>query len=230
MQNIKGRLIVFEGLDGAGKSTQVYLLKKFLEAQRVKVYLSQWNSSPAVKEATRRGKKQRILTPTTFSLIHSTDFTNRYEREIFPLLQAGFIVLCDRFIYTAFARDVARGCDREWVKNLYSFAKKADITFYCRVGLNIAVGRILGGRSKLKYFEAGMDLGLSENIEESFKMFQARVFDEYEKLCADESVGFKIIDASLPIKQQQDRVREIVQQNIDIFSFKWRSGFEKRLP
>ncbi|MBA2124251.1 dTMP kinase [bacterium Unc6] len=230
MQNILGRLIVFEGLDGAGKSTQIYLLKKFLEAQKVKVFLSQWNSSSTVKEATRKGKKQRILTPTTFSLIHSTDFTNRYEREIFPLLEAGFVVLCDRFIYTAFARDVARGCDRDWVKNLYSFVRKPDITFYCRVPLDIAVNRILGGRSKLKYFEAGMDIGLSDNIEESFRLFQSRVFDEYEKLCADAGTGFKVIDASLSIKQQQDAVREIVKQNIDILSFRWRNRFERRIP
>ncbi len=230
MQNILGRLIVFEGLDGAGKSTQIYLLKKFLEAQKVKVFLSQWNSSSTVKKATRKGKKQRILTPTTFSLIHSTDFTNRYEREIFPLLEAGFVVLCDRFIYTAFARDVARGCDRDWVKNLYSFVRKPDITFYCRVPLDIAVNRILGGRSKLKYFEAGMDIGLSDNIEESFRLFQSRVFDEYEKLCADAGTGFKVIDASLSIKQQQDAVREIVKQNIDILSFRWRNRFERRIP
>ncbi|MBT9138584.1 MAG: Thymidylate kinase [Syntrophomonadaceae bacterium] len=220
-KSIKGRLIVFEGLDGAGKSTQNFLLKRFLESQKIKVFLSEWNSSPMVKSATRRGKKKRLLTPTTFSLIHSADFTTRYVREIYPLLQAGFVVICDRYVYTAFARDVVRGCDREWVRNLYSFAIKPHISFYCRIPLKTAVRRILSGRTKLKYFEAGMDMGLSDDIEESFGLFQERIFQEYERIVGEND--FEIIDASLPINEQQEMARKVVKEKIDLPSFRQRS-------
>ncbi len=110
-----GRLIVVEGIDGSGKSTQLSLLHKWLESKGYGVVFSEWNSSPLVKDTTKYGKKKKMLTPATFSLIHSTDFADRTERSILPLLKAGAVVLCDRYIYTAFARDVARGMDREWV-------------------------------------------------------------------------------------------------------------------
>ena len=113
-----------------------------------------------------------MLTPATFSLIHCTDFADRYERQIWPLLRAGYIVLADRYYFTAFARDVARGCDLEWVKNSYSFATVPDITFYFRVDPTIAIDRILEGRPTLKYHEAGMDLNLSKDPYESFRIFQ----------------------------------------------------------
>jgi len=220
-KNIKGRLIVFEGLDGAGKSTQNFLLKRFLESQKIKVFLSEWNSSPMVKSATKRGKKKRLLTPTTFSLIHSTDFATRYVREIYPLLQAGFIVLCDRYTYTAFARDVVRGCERRWVQNLYDFAIRPHISFYCRLPLEMAVERILNGRSKLKYFEAGMDMGLSDDLEESFRLFQKKIFNEYERIAKE--YNLEIINASLSINEQQERVRKIVKEKIDLPYFRQRS-------
>ena len=107
-----GRLIAVEGLDGSGKSTQIYLLKRWLEMKGLKVYFTEWNSSLLIKKATSKGKKRQLLTPTTFSLIHCTDFADRYERQILPLLKAGYLVLCDRYIYTAFARDAVRGCSR----------------------------------------------------------------------------------------------------------------------
>ena len=99
-----GRLIAVEGLDGSGKSTQIYLLKRWLELQGLKVFFSEWNSSALVKSATTKGKKQTLLTPTTFSLIHATDFADRYERQLVPLLRAGYLVLCDRYIFTAIKR------------------------------------------------------------------------------------------------------------------------------
>jgi len=117
-----GRLIAVEGLDGSGKSTQLYLLKRWLEMKGLKVFFTEWNSSLLIKKATSKGKKRQLLTPTTFSLIHCTDFADRYERQILPLLKAGYLVLCDRYIYTAFARDTVRGCSQSWLQNLYSFA------------------------------------------------------------------------------------------------------------
>jgi dTMP kinase len=107
--SIQGKLVAVEGLDGSGKSTQVYLLKRWLELDGYKVFFTEWNSSAIVKKATRKGKKRQLLTPTTFSLIHCTDFADRYERQVLPLLNAGYIVLADRYIFTAFARDAVRG-------------------------------------------------------------------------------------------------------------------------
>src|SRR5208282_5504722 len=125
-----GRLIAVEGLDGSGKSTQIYLLQRWLELQGLRVYFSEWNSSELVKSATSKGKKRELLTPTTFSLIHATDFADRYERHLVPLLRAGYIVLCDRYVFTAFSRDVVRGCPPEWVRGNYSFAAAPDLTMF----------------------------------------------------------------------------------------------------
>ena len=134
---IPGRLFVVEGIDGSGKSTQLKLLHQWLKAEGYGVVFSEWNSSPLVKDTTKRGKKKQLLTPATFSLIHATDFADRMERNIIPLLKAGAVVLCDRYIYTAFARDVGRGMDPEWIRELYAFAVKPTIAFYFRVPLEI---------------------------------------------------------------------------------------------
>jgi dTMP kinase len=124
----------------------------------LKVFFTEWNSSVIVKKATSKGKKRQLLTPTTFSLIHCTDFADRYERQILPLLKAGYLVLCDRYFYTAFARDAVRGCSHSWLRNLYGFARHPDLTFFFDTPLSIALGRILAGRPQLKYHEAGMAL------------------------------------------------------------------------
>src|SRR3989449_6811573 len=139
---IPGKLVAVEGVDGSGKSTQVYLLKRWLELDGYKVFFTEWNSSAIVRKATRKGKKRQLLTPTTFSLIHCTDFADRYERQILPLLKAGYIVLADRYIYTALARDAVRGLDREWLTKLYSFAVSPDVTFYFEVPLEVSLNRI----------------------------------------------------------------------------------------
>lgn len=207
-----GKLFTVEGIDGSGKSTQISLLYQWLKNEGYGVFFSEWNSSSLVKSTTRRGKTKQILTPTTFSLVHATDFADRIEREIIPPLKAGAIVLADRYIYTAYARDIARGVNKEWVRNLYQFAVKPDITFYFRVPLDIALERILTGREQLKYYEAGMDLNLSLDIKESFKLFQARILDEYEKMV--DEFNLTVIDATLPINIQQKKVREIILKQI----------------
>ena len=204
-----GRLIVVEGIDGSGKSTQLSLLAQWLRLRGYAVAFSEWNSSPLVRETTRRGKKKAMFTPTTFSLIHATDFADRMERYIVPLLQAGAVVCADRYAYTAFARDVVRGVDRTWVRNLYRFALKPSLAFYFKVPLEVALGRILGGRAALKYYEAGMDVGLSRNIEESFRLFQGRILAEYEAMI--EEMGFHVIDATKSIETQQREMRRIVR-------------------
>lgn len=208
-----GKLIVVEGIDGSGKSTQIDLLYKWLKTQGRSVYFSEWNSSDLVKSTTRLAKDERMFTPTTFSLLQATDFADRWENRIFPLLKAGAIVLADRYAFTAFARDVTRGVDRQWVRNLYSFALMPDIALYFSVPLDIAVERITSARAKIKYYEAGMDLGLSDNKVTSFRLFQQRIINEYEAMA--EEFNFTIIDGTMPVEKQQKQVRQIVKRALE---------------
>jgi dTMP kinase len=212
-----GRLIAVEGLDGSGKSTQIYLLKRWLDLQGLKVFFSPWNSSELVKNATSKGKKQELLTPTTFSLIHATDFADRYERQLVPLLRAGYLVLCDRYIFTAYARDTVRGCPPEWVRGLYRFAALPDLTFFFKAQLEVSLQRILDGRPTLKYFEAGMDLHLSPDPYESFRIFQGRVLEQY--LAMSTEFKFLGIDANEAIEAQQAVVRDLIASKLELASF-----------
>jgi dTMP kinase len=216
-EKLPGKLIAVEGLDGSGKSTQIHLVNRWLQSKRHRVFFSEWNSSVLVREATRKGKRRQLLTPTTFSLIHATDFADRYERQILPLLRAGYLVLCDRYIFTAFARDAVRGCDPGWLRNLYGFARIPDITFFFRLPLDVALGRILEGRPQLKYFEAGMDLNLSPDLTESFRIFQGRVLGEY--LSMVDEFGFTVVDATQSVHRQQVSVRRLIQDRMDLGLF-----------
>ncbi|HMN59441.1 MAG TPA: dTMP kinase [Anaerolinea sp.] len=205
-----GKLIIVEGIDGSGKSTQIDLLVKWLTAQGRTVYFSEWNSSELVKSTTRLAKKEKLFTPTSFSLLQATDFADRWENFMLPLLKAGAIVLADRYAFTAFARDVARGVDPQWVRNLYSFAPQPDIALYFRVPLEVAIERILSARAKIKFYEAGMDLGLAEDKSDSFRLFQKRIMDEYDRMC--EEFNFTVINGTLPIHQQQRQIRTLVRR------------------
>lgn len=213
-----GKLFIVEGIDGSGKSTQIALLRKWLEAEGYSVFFTEWNSSALVKETTREGKKKNLLTPTTFSLLHAADFADRLNYQIIPPLKAGMIVLADRYAYTAFARDVVRGVDPAWVRNLYSFAIKPDVSFYFDVPIDVACERILSNRTEIKFHEAGMDLGLHPDIRESFKIFQSRILDQYKAMV--EEFALTPIDATLEIHDQQERVREKVQESMKGYSKK----------
>ena len=207
---IPGKLIVVEGIDGSGKSTQLRLLEKWLRFNNFEVFRTEWNSSEMVKSITSKGKKKANLTPITFSLLHATDFADRFERNILPLLRAGYFVLADRYIYTAYARDVTRGCNSNWVRKVYDFALKPDLAFYFRVPIDISMDRILSGRPKLKYYEAGMDLNLSKDVYESYRIFQSKIIEQYESMVNREK--FTVVDATLGIKEQQKIMRENVKQ------------------
>src|ERR671934_559774 len=209
-----GKLFVVEGIDGSGKTTQLGLLAKWLTAEHHRVFLTEWNSWALVKAATKAGKKKNALTPMTFSLLHATDFADRLLYNIVPPLKAGMIVLADRYSYTAFARDAARGVDRRWVRELYSFAVKPDLALYFRVPIDVSTDRLLARRVKLKFYEAGMDMGWSTNVVESFRMFQGKVLDEYDRLV--DEYGLSVVNASGSITEQQRLFRRLVTQHLQI--------------
>jgi len=208
-----GRLFVVEGIDGSGKTTQLELLAKWLAAAGQRVFVTEWNSSMLVKAATKAGKKKNLLTPMTFSLLHATDFADRLTYKIVPPLKAGMIVLADRYAYTAFARDVARGVDREWVRDLYEFAVRPDLALYFRVPIEVSIERLMARRVKLKFYEAGMDMGWSADPVESFRLFQRRVLAEYETLVGE--FGLQVVDAVGSISDQQRTVRALVAGQLE---------------
>jgi dTMP kinase len=209
-----GKLFVVEGIDGSGKTTQLALLAKWLSAAGQAVVVTEWNSSALVKAATKSGKKKNSLTPMTFSLLHATDFADRLLYNIIPPLKAGMIVLADRYAYTAFARDAARGVDRRWVRELYSFAVRPDLAVYFKVPIEVSTDRLLARRVKLKFYEAGLDMGWSTNAVESFRLFQGKVLEEYDRIV--DEFGLGVIAASGSITDQQRTFRRIVSQHLEI--------------
>ena len=149
----------------------------------------------------------------TFSLLHATDFADRLLYKIIPPLKAGMIVLADRYAYTAFARDATRGVDRQWVRELYSFAVRPDLTLYFRVPIDVSLDRLMARRVKLKFYEAGMDLGWSTNPVDSFRLFQGKVLGEYDRLV--DEYGLEVVNAVGSITDQQRAVRSLVAKHID---------------
>jgi dTMP kinase len=210
---LPGRLFTVEGIDGSGKSTQLDLLSKWLIGQGYVVVFSEWNSSPIVKSTTRRGKRRRLLSPVSFSMIHAADFADRIHAQILPALQAGAIVVADRYVHTAYARDAVRGLDGKWLRELYSFAVEPTLTFYYDVPLDVAIRRIQDGRPSLKYYEAGMDLELSTDAAESFRIYQGLIRIEYDKLV--DEFGLIRVDATQNLIRQQQMMRELVRPHLE---------------
>ncbi len=209
LHNLPGTLVCVEGIDGSGKSTQLIILRDWLKSRKQDVIFTEWNSSDLISQTTKLAKKKNLLSPRTFSLLHAVDFADRLEQIIIPALKAGFIVLADRYVYTAFARDVARGVDKDWVRKVYGFAVRPDLTLYFRVDENVSLERICSNRSP-KFYEAGMDLKLSNDPYESYRIFQKRVNDEYKKMINE--YGLVEIDANESIHKKQLFFREKVEQ------------------
>ncbi len=221
-----GKLIIVEGIDGSGKSTQLLLLRRWLESRGFHVLFTEWNSSELVRATTKRGKKTKSLTPTTFSLLHATEFASRLYHDILPPLKAGMLVLADRYVYTAFARDAVRGVSPAWARKLYNFAIRPDMAFYFRVPIEVAIDRLLKGtRAQLKYYEAGMDMGFSQDLVESFRIFQSRILGEYDKIV--DEFGLITMDAQQPIETQQEHMRQVVSKALEDYKPK-RGTYGKR--
>ncbi len=204
-----GVLICVEGIDGSGKSTQIELLHNWLKSKGIDVILTQWNSSELISNTTKKAKKKNLLSGRTFSLLHAVDFADRLERTIKPALKAGFVVLADRYVYTAFARDVAREVDPKWVRNMYGFAIKPDMTFYFDVSPKDSLERICSNRQP-KFYEAGMDMKLSNNPYKSYVLFQNRIVEQYKAMI--DEFGLIKIDAMETIHTKQEFIRQKVSE------------------
>ena len=207
--NLKGTLICVEGIDGSGKSTQLAILRDWLKSKGLDVIFTEWNSSELISQTTKKAKKKNLLSPRTFSLLHAVDFADRLEQIIIPALKAGFIVLADRYVYTAFARDVARGVDKDWVRNMYGFAVKPDLTLYYSINAETSLERICANRTP-SFYEAGMDLKLSNNPYKSYVIFQNMVNAEYIQMV--DEFGLIKIDAQQSIHAKQVKMRELVRE------------------
>ncbi len=207
--NLKGTLICVEGIDGSGKSTQLAILRDWLKSKGLDVIFTEWNSSELISQTTKKAKKKNLLSPRTFSLLHAVDFADRLEQIIIPALKAGFIVLADRYVYTAFARDVARGVDKDWVRNMYGFAVKPDLTLYYSINAETSLERICANRTP-SFYEAGMDLKLSNNPYKSYVIFQNMVNAEYLQMV--DEFGLIKIDAQQSIHAKQVKMRELVRE------------------
>ena len=222
-----GLLIVFEGSDGAGKTTQCKLLEAWLEANGEEVIVSKWNSSPLFSGVIKVKKAARQLDPITYSALHAADFRHRYETVIEPSLRDGKIVLADRYVFTGFARDVARGVDRSRLADLYSRVRKPDLVFYFSAAPYTLATRIAATR-RIKFHEAGQDVtGLNDPFE-SYLQFAPKVIDEYARL--DREFGFIIVDAEQPSFAQHNYIRQTYEDyltaHFDEFLAEWPIGSE----
>ena len=205
----EGTLVCVEGIDGSGKSTQLALLRDWLKDIGKDVIFTEWNSSELISQTTKLAKKKNMLSPRTFSLLHAVDFADRLKQVIAPALKAGFIVLADRYAYTAFARDVARGVDPHWVREVYDFAIKPDLAVYFDIDPLTSLERICSNRTP-KFYEAGMDMKLSNDPYESYIIFQSKVIEEYNKMLNE----FEIVklDAKDTIHKKQVEIRRLLKQ------------------
>ncbi len=210
--NYEGTLVCVEGIDGSGKSTQLSLLRDWLKANGKDVIYTEWNSSPLISQTTKLAKKKNMLSPRTFSLLHAVDFADRLKQVIAPALKAGFIVLADRYAFTAFARDVARGVDPKWVRQVYDFAIRPDLTIYFDIDPKTSMERICFNRTP-KFYEAGMDLKLSNDPFESYLIFQTRVINEYKKML--EEFDIVKLDANDSIHSKQVEIRKMLTKILE---------------
>jgi dTMP kinase len=194
LDRLAGRLIVVEGADGSGRSTQISMLMGWLEGAGHATVQVGLKRSTLVSEELDQAKKGNILSRTTLSLFYATDFADQLENSILPALKAGFIVLADRYIYTLMARDLVRGMDARWLENLYGVALVPDAVFYLKVSPEILVQRNFAKDFALDYWESGMDLGLTRDMFDSFLKYQALMAKQFERLQA--TYHFSIIDGN----------------------------------
>jgi dTMP kinase len=203
LTDLTGKLIVIEGTDGVGRSTQINLLKPWLEQQGRAVLETGMTRSTLAGKGIKQAKEGHTLGRITLSLFYATDFADRLENEILPALRAGFVVLTDRYIYSLMARAIVRGMDAAWIRNAYSFALKPDAVFYLRIGVDDLIPRVVFSRG-FDYWESGMDLHPSEDMYESFRKYQTALLAEFEAL--GEQYAFELVDASVDVRTVFDQL------------------------
>ena len=208
----EGLLVVIEGTDGSGKSTQLELLKRSIQDKSYGVMVSEWKTSRLIANVIDDAKERNLLNATTYSLLYAADFADRLENQIIPALKSGFIVLLDRYYYTALARDVVRGQDINWVKNLYDYAPEPDLIFYLDMPVEVLLKRIIG-TTGLNYYESGRDVGFSTDFYKSFKIYQQKCLDEYNNMKSE--YNFKSIDGTMSVEEIHKIMNDEVQKILD---------------
>ena len=206
---IKGKLIAIEGTDGTGRSTQVGMLKNWLEVQGYAVLETGWARSNLMQKSIELAKSGNIMDRMTFTLLYATDFADRFENQVIPALKSGHIVLTDRYIYTAFVRDAVRDPDQRWIRDLFSFAMVPHTVIYLKIKVEDLIPRVIeaGG---MNYWEAGMDLHMGQDLFDSFVNYQSRLTAEYDKLAKE--FDFETIDARKAVDEIQEKIRENVKE------------------
>jgi dTMP kinase len=212
VRDLKGTLITIEGTDGVGRSTQIRLLKEWLEVQGYGVIETGWTRSELMSDTIGTAKAGHSLNQLTLSLLYATDFADRLEKIVVPALRSGFVILADRYVFTAFARSVVRGADPRWIRGVFGFALVPDLTLYLKIDADTLVPRILRTRG-IDYWEAGMDMHLGTDLFESFRKYQWRLIREYNKMSRE--FGFVTFDATLTVEEIQARIRRRVQAILD---------------
>jgi len=209
---LSGSLIVVEGTDGVGRSTQIEPLISWLELQGYAVANTGWTRSALLSETINDAKAGHALTTTTFSLLYAADFADRLENNIIPALRAGFIVLADRYMYTAFARNAAMGADRKWTRDLFGCALIPDLVLYLRIDVDDLIPRVLEGKG-MEYWESGMHVALGSDIFESFVRYQGRLIREYNRLARE--FAFTTVDAHQTVDRIQAELRKHIANYLE---------------
>lgn len=208
-KRLPGHLIAIEGTDGVGRSAQIELLRPWLELEGYAVSNTGWTRSPLLSETINEAKAGHRLTVTTFSLLYAADFADRLEHEILPALQAGFIVIADRYMYTAFARNSVMGADPKWTREVFGMALVPDLVLYLDIDVGSLIPRVIMGKG-MDYWESGMHLALGIDLFDSFERYQGRLIDEYRRLSGE--FGFVSVDARLPIEELQGELRKHIAE------------------
>ncbi len=204
---LPGRLIVIEGTDSVGRSTQLNRLRPWLESSGYAVVDTEMTRSVLAGPGLKKAKEGHTLGPITLNLFYATDFVDRFENQIIPALRAGFIVLTDRYIYSLIARAVVRGADAQWIRSIYGLALKPDVILYLKIDIHDLIPRVLQ-RGGFDYWESGMDMRLGPDLFESFVNYQTRLLKQFDDMSGE--YGFQSIDASLPIEQVTEQLKESI--------------------
>jgi len=207
-----GKIIAIEGTDGVGRTTQIRLLREWLEVRGYGVVETGWTRSPLMAPTIELAKSSNTLNKLTFVLLYACDFADRLEKEIIPALKAGFIVLADRYIYTAIARAGVRGVDSQWIRRLYGFAIAPHLVFYLKIDADALARRVLqeGGMS---YWESGMDMKSGDDIYDSFRTYQRSLLKEYAAM--SDEFGFRLLEGRKSINAIQEELRRQVGEFLE---------------